>query len=271
MIMNHNDYIEGFQSRNNIKDLEGYIFSYLKQGTNCSEIECKAISENIKSKINLFIPEAVLPGKLAYSAVDMNEPAGKSLEECKKIITYLTLIDPKEDNIKKSSQDLRQTKIMRLTNEAFTQGALLTQEDLSIILNTTVRTVRYDIQEIKNSGEIVPLRGFIRDIGRTISHKVNIIKQYLVGKEIVDLIRSTKHSLTSIERYLTAFGRIIFLYKKNIPVEEISYITKVSLPLVKEYISIYKASDSNSFTQNRILELTGEAFKKKHPQRKMRN
>lgn len=271
MIKNHSDYTKDFQSRNEVKDLEGYIFSFLKQGTNCSDLECQAISKDIKSKINLFIPDAVLPGKLTFSAISIKEPAGKSLEDCKKVVTYLTLIDPTEDNIKKSSKDLRQTKIMRLTNEAFTQGALLTQEDLSIILNTTVRTIRYDIQELKNSGEIVPLRGFIRDIGRTISHKVNIIKQYLAGKEIVDLIHSTKHSITSIERYLTAFGRVIFLYKKNIPVEEISFITKVSLPLVKEYISIYEGCDSNSFTQNRILELTGEAFKKKSPQMETRS
>ncbi len=262
MIVNHNDYNNAFNERNQVKDLGAYIFNFLVSGTNCSNFESKIISEEIKSKISLFVPEVIIPGKMIYSGVDMNEPAGKPLKDCKKNIIYLTFLDPTDD-VKKTSKEQRQIKIIRMADEAFTQGSLLTEEDLSNMLLADVRTIRRDIAEIRKSGEEPPLRGFIRDIGKTITHKGMIIKKYLNGSEIVDLIRETKHSLVSIERYLSAFGRIVFLYKKGVPEKDIRFITKTSLSLTQEYIKIFNEHANDEFKMGRILELTGEMYKKK--------
>lgn len=262
MIVNHNDYNNAFNERNQVKDLGAYIFNFLVDGTNCSPFESEIISKKIKSKISLFVPDVILPGKMVYSAVDINEQAGKPLKDCKKNIVYLTFLDPTDD-VKKSSKIMRQTKILRMADEAFTQGSLLTEEDLSNLLSSDVRTIRRDVAEMRSNSIEPPLRGFIRDIGRTITHKGMIIEKYLNGSETVDLIRETKHSLKSIERYLTAFGRIIFLYKSNVPEKDIRFITKTSLSLTQEYIKIYKKHAGDEFKMDRILELTGEMYKKK--------
>lgn len=262
MIVNHNDYNNAFNERNQVKDLGAYLFNFLVNGTNCSTFESEIISKEIKSKISLFVPDVIIPGKVVYSAVDMNEPAGKALKDCKKNIVYLTFLDPADD-VRNSSKIQRQIKIMRMSDEAFTQGSLLTEEDLANLLSAHVRTIRRDVAEIRVNGEEPPLRGFIRDIGRTITHKAMIIKKYLNGSETVDLIRETKHSLVSIERYLSAFGRIIFLYKNNVPEKDIRFITKTSLSLTEEYIEIYKEHFRDEFKMDRILELTGEMYKKK--------
>ena len=259
----HNQYLNTFNQRNQAKDFSGYLFNFIHQGTNCSAFETNVIVDEIASKINLFSPNSILPGQLFYSAVSADEPAGKEISNCEKKNIILTLISPKEDNVKLTSQQIRQKKIIRLANEALEQGALLTQEDLSVILNTNVRTIRKDIKILKEKNEIVPLRGVQKDIGRSISHKVFIINEYLAGVERVDLINRTKHSLHSIERYLTSFGRVIFLYRQNLQLEEISYVVRHSKRLVEEYVQIYEENKGNLFKMGRILELTGEKYKKK--------
>ena len=263
MIINHSDYTKGFNQRNQLKDLAGYLFSFLSEGTNCSPLEAQAIAEEVKNQVTLFIPDTILPGKLVYYAVEMHEPAGKAIKNCKKVNIYLTLIDPAKDNMQEEVRVLRQKRLLRITEEAFNQGALLTEEDCASILNAGIRTVRRDVDELRKTGNEVLLRGYIRDIGRTISHKVQIIQKYIEGTEIVDLITKTKHTLESIERYLNTFGRVVYLDQKGLPKEEISFITKTSLSLTEEYIKIYKEMGTDEFKQNRIRELTGERYKKK--------
>ena len=262
-VQKHYQYLNTFNQRNQVKSFSGFLFNFIHQGTNCSAFESNVIVDEIASKINLFSPNSILPGQLFYSAVSASEPAGKEISNCEKINITLTLILTKEDDMKLSSSEIRQKKIVRLSNEALEQGALLTQEDLSVILNTNVRTIRKDIKILKEKNEIVPLRGVQKDIGRSISHKVFIINEYLKGVEKIDLINRTKHSLHSIERYLTSFGRIIFLYRQNLKLDEISYVVRISKRLVEEYIQIYEKNKENLFRMGRILELTGEKYKKK--------
>ena len=63
------------------------------------------------------------------------------------------------------------------------QGAYLTQEDLSKILGSDVRTIRRDIYELKKQDIIVPTRGQQKDIGPTITHREKAVKLFLEGKE----------------------------------------------------------------------------------------
>lgn len=263
MKITHSDHVNRFTERNQLKDLSGHLYSFLSEGTNCSPLEAEAIAHEITDRITLFVPDAVLPGKLIFSAVAMEEPAGKPIEKCKKVPVYLSLLDPCNEDMKEGVIQIRQARIARISEEAFIQGALLTEEDCSYILGSGIRTVRRDVKELRRTGKDVPLRGLIRDIGPTISHKVQIIEKYIAGTEIVDLVRSTKHSLESIERYLTNFGRVIFLHRRGMEEKEISFVTKTSVTLTNEYINIYKKQADDEFSQNRILELTAERYKKK--------
>lgn len=87
---------------------------------------------------------------------------------------------------------------------------LLTQEDLSVILGTDVRTVRRDIQELKKLGITVPTRGQQKDIGLGVTHRDLAIRQYLQGKEPNEIARAIKHSLYAVERYVGNFCRVVY-------------------------------------------------------------
>ena len=145
-VQKHYQYLNTFNLRNQVKSFSGFLFNFIHQGTNCSAFESNVIADEIASKINLLTPNSILPGQLFYSAVSDDEPAGKEISNCEKKTITLTLILNQEDDMKLSSSEIRQKKIVRLSNEALEQGALLTQEDLSVILNTNVRTIRKDIK-----------------------------------------------------------------------------------------------------------------------------
>ena len=77
-------------------------------------------------------------------------------------------------------------------------------------------------------------------MGRTISHRSLIIKQWLLGKEYSDIARDTFHSLYSVKNYVDKFKRIIALSEENYDIHTIAFLVKVSAPLVEEYFNIYK-------------------------------
>ena len=261
-IYTYKDYINEFSLRNQEKNISGLLKTYIFEGTNCSQFETEAIVRGIIKTLQLHTVDVLQPGQILYTAISSEEGAGKSIKHCRKVSIKLTLLDMTEDT-QTSVKQRRQSKIIRLTEEALEQGALLTQEDLANLLNVDVRTIRRDVQELLSANKPVPLRGIKKDIGRSISHKRQIIEKYLSGETPVDITNSTHHSLHSVERYLSAFGRVCFLYRKKIDIDSICQIAKVSKTLVKEYISIYEANSSKMPQYNRILELLGEKRKKK--------
>jgi len=261
-IYTYKDYINEFSLRNQEKSISGLLKTYIFEGTNCSKFETEAIVKGIISSLNLHTTDILQPGQILYTAISSEEGAGKSIKDSKKVSVKLTLIDATTDTqtlLKKR----RQNKIVRMTEEALEQGALLTQEDLSNLLNVNVRTIRRDIKELLAENKTIALRGFKKDIGRSISHKRHIIEQYLSGKTKVDLINSTHHSLRSIERYLSSFSRVCFLYRKKIELTSICQIARVSKTLAEEYIAIYEEYSSDLPKYNRLLALLGETDKKK--------
>ena len=80
---------------------------------------------------------------------------------------------------------MRRAKLMRIAEEAREQGGVLTQEDLGVLLGCDERTIRRDITVLHVQGIHVPTRGYVQDIGPTLSHKGLAIRHWLEGKEPV--------------------------------------------------------------------------------------
>jgi len=54
---------------------------------------------------------------------------------------------------------LRRRRIVRLTQEANRQGGLLSYEDLSGLLLTSLATLKRDVKHLEMEGHFVPIRG----------------------------------------------------------------------------------------------------------------
>ncbi len=73
----------------------------------------------------------------------------------------LTLIGQSDEDVLKREglKGLRLRRIIRLTHEAKEQGVLLSYEDLSALLLTSVSTLKRDIAYLERHGKQIPLKG----------------------------------------------------------------------------------------------------------------
>jgi len=92
--------------------------------------------------------------QVIYHPVSVSEPPGKSLDELRKVSVSLTVFDPEDETVlrERGPSGLRKYRIIRLTNEAYDQGGLLVQEDLALLLTTSLRSIRRDIKDLKEEG-----------------------------------------------------------------------------------------------------------------------
>ena len=197
-------------------------------------------------------------GQMRYECVKTTEGAGKTLKNCQMAGVVLTLIDAEDAEIRRKdgSSALRRHHISRLTEEAREQGGLLSQEDLSALLHTDVRTIRRDIAQLRDEHGIhVATRGQQKDIGPGVTHRGVAIRHWLEGKEPQEVARNINHSLTAVERYIQNFSRVVFLGGKGFEKLQIAFTVGISTASVGTYLAIYNEYQSTTGFKNRLAEL----------------
>lgn len=180
-------------------------------------------------------------GQVRYQCVAASAGPGRPLAECPQVPVVLTVFRLDEDRAtlrEHGAIGLRQAKVCRITEEAREQGGLLTQEDLGVLLACDERTIRRDVAVLKKRGIHVATRGFVQDIGPTLSHKALAIRHWLGGKEPVAVARAIAHSLVAVERYLEAFKRVAFLSEKGLDEVAVARSANLSPALVRTYRAI---------------------------------
>jgi biotin operon repressor len=197
-------------------------------------------------------------GQVRYQCVDITAGPGRKLSECRLVPTALTVIDIEKDRAvlrEHGAMALRQSKLMRIAEEAREQGGVLTQEDLGVLLACDERTIRRDIKELRDKGIHVPTRGFVQDIGPTLSHKGQAIRHWLEGKEPVSVARAINHSLAAVERYLEDFKRVSLLVMKGLDEVAIARAANLSPALVTTYQAMYQEAKERPTYAYRFKEL----------------
>lgn len=155
---------------------------------------------------------------------------------------------------------MRRHRLQRITNEAFQQGGVLTVEDIANrLLNCGERTLCRDIKALKEQGIVLPLRSTIKDMGKSITHRALIVKEWLLGKEYSEIARKTCHSIDAVSNYVDKFKRVVCLAKDNHEINTIAFLVKLSPRLTQE---IYKLYQDIKPVPHRKAELN-DLFKKK--------
>lgn len=193
-------------------------------------------------------------GQITFLALDGDNPPGRPVAECKRVAVTLTLDSPDDlEALRNGIAALRRSKIQRLTREAQEQGALLTQEDLARLLCASRSTVKRDIAQLRGAGIDVPTRGQIKDIGKGISHKAQIIQDWLAGYTFSQIKQRRWHSIHSIERYCLDFQRVIRLHEQDLKTADIRVSTGLSERLIKEYLALYEDAGPENVHVLRLL------------------
>ncbi len=231
------------------KNLNQQFSNEMITGLNCSRFEATAILDTVYKVYKPYFDNSpnLKPGQLYFETVSIIAKPGEALSDCSMVTVILTLNDEDSDleiREKEGVVALRQHRLERVAEEAFQQGGLLTLEDIAYrLFNCGVRTLSRDLQELKNKGIIPPLRSIVKDMGRAISHRSLIIKEWLQGKEYSDISKKTHHSVGSVKNYVDKFKRVVILMQEEQEVNTISFLVKISSSLTEEYVALYNQSE----------------------------
>jgi hypothetical protein len=193
-------------------------------------------------------------GQMTVLAVSAENPPGCPVAECKRVPINLTVDSPDDlEAFRKGVAAFRRSRIQRLTWEAQEQGALLTQEDLARLLCASRSTVKRDIAELRAKGLNVPTRGQVKDIGKGVSHKTQIVGDWLAGYTFSQIQQRSQHSIASIGRYCSDFQRVIRLHVQELSLADIRLGTGLSERLIGEYLDLYAAAGPDNELIQKLL------------------
>jgi len=192
-------------------------------------------------------------GQLVWMTVPTDEfpQKGKSIVKTRMkpiILTYLAAEDIETIRNGFTSRQLRINRMVRWCEEAYDQGALLTQLDLAVLLNCCDAVVSdYANEYQRASGNVLPTRGNIHDLSGAITHKREIIALYLQGCLTPTIAKKTRHSKEAVDRYIRDLGSRGYPLRRDYEnvkliravtddVEKISQITHLSKRVIEQYL-----------------------------------
>jgi hypothetical protein len=239
------------------KEAESAIVARICEDFNLTPVLARAHYEQMARYFADYGHLATRPGELCYLAVDANEPPGKPIVACRKVLVRLELATAEDQEAVRTRglASMRQVRLARLARQARVQGGLLTVEDLAYLTCSSPATVKRDIATCRAADVAVPTRGQIKDIGPGISHKAKVVQLYLWGLQFTDIEARTQHSEGSIRRYLADFRQIAALYARGAKILEIRAATGRSASLIAEYIGIYERARREFPAAPRLYDL----------------
>lgn len=183
-------------------------------------------------------------GQLVWMAVPVDEfpERGKSIVKTRMkpvILTYLSAEDIESVQHGFSSKKLRFNRMVRWCEEAYDQGALLTQLDLAVLLNVCDKVISdYANEYYRITGRILPTRGNIHDLSGAITHKREIITLYLQGYLTPTIANKTRHSKDAVDRYIRDYESVKLVRAAIDNVDKIAQITHLSKRVVGQYLDL---------------------------------
>jgi Protein of unknown function (DUF1670) len=236
------------------KSLEQHLlYRFLNNyGYDKGEITAKAIIKDILQVIEHYFLVTnnnkdishIGYGQLVWMAVPVDEfpQRGKSIANTRlKPIVLCFLTDDDISHIAHGfdSASLRKKRLARFVDQAFDQGALLTQLDLAALLGVCDAVVSKYVNEIQENGKLLPTRGNIHDLSGAITHKREIITLYLQGYLTPDIALKTNHSKEAVDRYIKDYHKVEILWQHGIvQLDEISQLTRLSKRVAQQYIDL---------------------------------
>jgi hypothetical protein len=223
------------------KHAEGLLLWELENGFELSPRASVLVFETAKG---ILLDHRMMErGKQWLVGVEIGQSAGKSIREAKKKEVVVTVdggIEDVEYAQKHGRRALRGMRLLRIVEEGIDQGVVFSEEDIGRVLGVSVRTVKRDVQELRQDGCEVQTRGYFEGIGRAISHKARIVELYLQGKTYAEIEDRMRHTMQSIKRYVEMFGRVVYaVRRKKLSRRERGYVLGISEPLLKEYEKLY--------------------------------
>jgi len=183
-------------------------------------------------------------GQMAWPAVPIPErpKRGQRIQDIPMKLVVLTFLCDEDiamirDGFK--SRELRIRRMVRWFDQAYDQGALLSQLDMAVLLNVCDSIVSSYVNEYqRTSGRLLPTRGNIHDLSGHLTHKREILALYLQGFDTPAIARKTKHAKESVDRYIRDFENVRLVRGISSDPHRISQLTRLNVRVVKQYLEL---------------------------------
>jgi hypothetical protein len=222
----------------------------LQQGYALSPVEAQVLARRLQQLVDEQTGYTRNLGQIIYQAIDIDEPPGKSLEDCRKVAVQLTLFDQADAEVlaREGPVELRRVRVHRLVNEALMQGGALSQEDLACLLGIGLRSIKRIFAHYRQQGMPLPSRGELKDMGRGVSHKVPVIRRYVQDLSLSEISRALgDHGIQSMARYLRHFALVMILDDRGLSPEQMQSVIGVSRNLIEQYRQLYVDLDKPEY------------------------
>jgi len=183
-------------------------------------------------------------GQMAWPAVPIEErpKRGQRIQDIPMKLVVLTFLCDEDIAMIRDgfqSRELRIRRMVRWCDEAYDQGALLSQLDLAVLLNVCDSVVSSYVNEYqKTSGRLLPTRGNIHDLSGHITHKREIIALYLQGHDTPAIARKTRHSKEAVDRYIRDFENVRMLTQISMDPLRIAQLARLNVRVVRQYLDL---------------------------------
>lgn len=222
------------------------LYKFMNEyGFQKGEVVAKVIVEDILKLVDKFYSslDRLKPGKILWfvAGKESYPGRGKTYKNTKMVPVVLTMVSEADFLAMKEGKtfgQIRKHRIVKWFYEAYEQGGLMAHIDASMLSgfeeSLTSKIVR-DYQ--RETGDIVPTRGNIHDVGPGMTHKVKVIELYLKRYLTPEIARVTNHSRVAVDRYIRGF-EIVRMLKEKFNDEQIPVLAQMSKPLVKQYLDL---------------------------------
>lgn len=157
-------------------------------GYDKGEVVVAAIVEDICTVVRNYFcrAEDLEPGQLIYWCPDATERArkGKTMAHTRLVPVRLSVVAQQDiDALVAGAGALerREIRVRRIAHEAHDQGGVLSELDLSLLTGYTDGGICATVIRLRKRGEMLPIRGYVADMGSWPTHKAAIIRLYLEG------------------------------------------------------------------------------------------
>jgi hypothetical protein len=145
--------------------------------------------------------------------------------------------DPQHNQHKEFQRD--RNTMVRLVKSAAEQGGLLSGAEVSVLMNRSLSKVHDYIRTYEEeTGDPLPMKGYILDMGSSPTHKGIICRKLEEGMSPPDIARATGHTLAAVDNYLGTYDRIKVLLRKGFDVPTICQVTGKATRTVGQYLAI---------------------------------
>jgi hypothetical protein len=204
-----------------------------------ADIILKVIFKHMRPKDHL------VHGQTLWMAVSVNDPPARRqrIADTDLVPVLLDLSTAEDAHLRIERLPAPQRllrKALRLCEQAYSQGGLLSHCDLAELLNHPDSQIAHLLaQPERATNTLVPRRATLHDVGTGLTQKRIICwKRYAEGKEPHVVARETYHSLEAVDHDLGRYDRVRHCRIQGLTPEQTAHVLGCSLALVKEYLAI---------------------------------